>query len=294
MDGIINVLKPPGMTSADVVAWVRHTLGMKRVGHTGTLDPAVAGVLPICCGKATRLAEYLTDQGKAYRAEITFGAITDTQDAYGTLLNVEISQITPGDLAQALEKFKGKIKQIPPIFSAVRKNGKHLYEYARAGKDIEREAREIEISRLELIEWQQGKYPRALLDIECSKGTYIRTLCHDIGEYLGCGAHMSYLLRVRSGPYNLDESWTLEEIKASVEDKDYEFLLPFSSGLHLPEIHLPKGRAEAFSHGLPTRAEQFIGIHFSEGTQVQVLTEGQLLGIGIWKEEGLYPHKVLV
>lgn len=294
MDGIINVCKPPGMTSADVVAWLRRTLGIKKAGHTGTLDPAVSGVLPVCCGKATRVAEYFTEQGKAYRFEMVLGITTDTQDATGAVLSAKAPRVTQEDLCRVIPNFIGDIEQVPPMFSAVRKNGRHLYEYARAGKIVERTAREVQIYRLELDEWRPGEYPHAFLDVECSKGTYIRTLCQDLGDALGCGAHMASLLRLRSGPFKLEDSWTLEKIKASVEKGSREFLLPVFSGLQLPVIDLPPERMEAFARGLPTFARQIGNIQLAWGTEVQVFAGGEFIGIGIWREEGLQPHKVLI
>ncbi len=292
MDGVINVLKPSGMTSSDVVVWLRRILHTAKVGHVGTLDPGVVGVLPICVGKATRIAEYLTQQGKSYRAEITFGITTDTQDSYGkTLKNVQ-PHLNRDDLVKQLPRFEGLIQQLPPMYSAVRQKGKHLYEYARQGVDVERASRAVTISRIDLLNWLDAEYPQAVLDIECSKGTYIRTLCHDLGEALGCGAHMSYLLRLRSGPFGILESWTLEEIELSLEQGSNSFLIPVKNCLELPKVTLFPERAKAFRNGLPTRVEQVIGTPGAEGTLVQVLEGENLLGIGEWRENGLYPHKV--
>lgn len=292
MEGIINVLKPPGMTSSDIVVWMRRVLKIKKIGHTGTLDPGVAGVLPICVGKGTRLAEYITEQGKAYRAEVTFGITTDTQDAFGKMLQVTPSELGQSDLERAIPRFMGKISQIPPMYSAVRKAGKHLYEYAREGIAVERTPREVTIYKLKLEKWYEGEFPRAILDIECSKGTYIRTICHDLGQALGCGAHMSYLLRVRSGPFQLQESWTLEEIEEAVRDGTYRFLLPLTAGIDLPQVFLSAARANAFRHGLPTKRGMLKAPTEGKGSYVQVIEEGELIGIGVWREESLFPHKV--
>lgn len=292
MEGIINVLKPPGMTSSDVVGWMRRVLKTKKIGHTGTLDPGVAGVLPLCVGKATRLAEYLTEQGKAYRAEVTFGMTTDTQDSYGSVTRVSPPHCRQSDLERVLPGFLGKISQIPPMYSAVRKEGKHLYEYARQGITVERKPREVFIYQLKLEKWFEEEFPRAVLDIECSKGTYIRTLCHDLGETLGVGAHMSYLLRVRSGPFKIQESWTLEEIEEAVGKSAYPFLLPLTAGIELPRVVLSAARANAFKHGLPTRRELINASFEGHEPYVQVIEDGELIGIGVWREQGLFPHKV--
>ena len=178
------------------------------------------------------------------------------------------------------------------MYSAVRLGGKHLYEYARQGVNVERKPREVVISALTIVRWQEGEFPRLTFDVECSKGTYVRTLCHDIGEALGPGGHMSYLLRLRSGPFKLEESWTLEEIEAQVLGGKRDFLLPLPKGLDLPEALLPRDRTEAFANGLPTAAQRVKG-EYREGGQVQVLAEGKFLGIGMWREDKLFPHKVI-
>jgi tRNA pseudouridine55 synthase len=247
-------------------------------------------------GKATRLAEYLVPQGKLYRAEITFGLSTDTQDGFGKVLKTVQPCLREEDLLQVLPAFCGRIQQLPPMYSAVRHKGKHLYEYARKGHAVERAARTVNIARLELLCWFGGEFPRAVLDIECSKGTYIRTLCHDLGEALGCGAHMSYLLRLRSGPFHIQESWTLEEIEeCSSRDKE-RLLIPVKKCLDLPLVDLPAERVGAFTSGLPTRREN-IATDSVEGTAeglfVQVMSGEEFLGIGVWRKNSLYPHKVM-
>jgi len=292
LEGIINVLKSPGMTSSDVVVWIRKILKIKKVGHTGTLDPGVAGVLPICVGKGTRLAEYITEQGKAYIAEVTFGVTTDTQDSYGKVIRETSPILNRSELERILSNFTGKISQVPPMYSAVRKEGKHLYEYARKGIPIEINPREVSIYKLNLEEWFDGQFPKAILDIECSKGTYIRTICHDLGQTLGCGAHMSYLVRVRSGPFKIQESWTLEEIEEAVCDGNFSFILPLTAGIDLPKVSLSGLRSNAFRNGLPTKREQVKILDDKKEPYVQVMESEELIGIGVWREEALYPHKV--
>lgn len=214
MNGIINILKPPGMTSHDVVSFMRKVTGIKKIGHTGTLDPEAAGVLPICIGKATKVAQYLTDKQKRYRANIRFGTVTDTCDSYGSIIReagpVSIDQT---ELEQVLKGFLGTISQRPPIYSALKVNGRKLYEYAREGKEVNIEERPVEIYEIRLVAMTADD--EAMIDVYCSKGTYIRTLCFDIGEVLGCGAHMSQLVRLGSSPFNIEQSHTLEEIKAA-------------------------------------------------------------------------------
>ncbi|KJR48315.1 tRNA pseudouridine synthase B [Desulfosporosinus sp. I2] len=292
MEGVINVLKPPGMTSSDVVVWMRKLLKVKKVGHTGTLDPGVAGVLPLCVGKGTRLAEYITEQGKTYIAEVTFGITTETQDAFGKVIKRTSPEVRQSDLERVIPSFVGKIAQLPPMYSAVRKEGKHLYEYARQGLAVERTPREVSIYQLKLKKWYEGEFPRAILEIECSKGTYIRTISHDLGQALGCGAHMSYLVRIRSGPFKIQESWSLEEIEEAANNGNYTFLLPLTAGIDLPQVVLSAVRGNAFRHGLPTKRELVKSLSIGNESYVQVIENGELIGIGIWREEGLYPHKV--
>lgn len=293
MDGVINVLKPVGMTSSDVVVRLRKILNTRKIGHTGTLDPDVTGVLPICIGKATRLAEYLTNQGKSYRCEITFGITTDTQDASGEILSKKPVNLCSEDFELILSKFIGPVQQIPPMFSAVKHQGKRLYELARQGVEVERKAREIQIHSIRIVEWISGEFPKAIFEVDCSKGTYVRTLCHDMGSALGCGAHMSGLVRLRSGPFLINESISLETIQECTNQDDYSFLIPFTKALDLPRVSLPPHRALAFRNGLSTSKNQVTETdHCEEGSEVQVFSEGSFLGIGIWREQALCPYKV--
>jgi tRNA pseudouridine55 synthase len=209
MDGILNVLKPPGMTSFDVVAYLRGLFREKKIGHTGTLDPGAVGVLPVCVGKATKTIEYLTDKDKKYRAELTLGVTTDTQDNYGNVLKVCDVDLSYEQIYNAIKSFVGSYSQIPPMYSAIKVDGKKLYELARNGISVEREPRNVNIHSIDIIEIKDNK---AIFDVECSKGTYIRTLCADIGDKLGCGGHMSFLVRSKAGCFELSNSLTLEEI----------------------------------------------------------------------------------
>jgi tRNA pseudouridine55 synthase len=215
MDGIFNINKAIGMTSHDVVARVRRLTQQRRVGHAGTLDPAASGVLPICLGQATRVAEYLSESGKCYRAIVVFGAVTDTYDAEGEVLRSAPVHLTREEIAAVLPEFLGHQMQFPPLYSAIKLAGQPLYKLARAGIEAERQARPIEIYRLEVLDWQP---PVLTLEVECSKGTYVRSLAYDLGERLGCGAHLGGLVRLRSGPFTLDESLTLEELAQALED----------------------------------------------------------------------------
>ncbi len=215
MDGIFNINKPVGMTSHDVVARVRRLARQRRVGHAGTLDPAASGVLPVCLGQATRIVEYLSESGKCYRATVVFGAVTDTYDAEGEVIRSAPVQVTREELEAILPAFLGRQMQMPPLYSAIKVAGQPLYKLARAGVEVQLQPRPIEIVRLEVIDWQ---LPVLTLDVECSKGTYIRSLAYDLGERLGCGAHLGGLIRLRSGPFTLDESLTLEELEQALQD----------------------------------------------------------------------------
>ncbi len=249
MNGFINILKPPGMTSHDVVSYVRRLLGIKKVGHTGTLDPGAAGVLLVCCGKATRLIEYL-DQTKRYRTEITFGVSSSTGDSFGELSYLGVpAEFSQKQVMDVLPIFTGNIAQIPPMTSAVRHQGKKLYELARRGVEVERLPRVITVYSIEMIHWHQGDEPRALLDICCSAGTYIRTLCEDIGRELGCGAYMSFLLRTGVGSNSIEHSVSLEELKVAVQE-DRQFLICLEEAMSfLPKVIIWEGAVKSVSSG---------------------------------------------
>lgn len=213
MDGIINIYKEKGYTSHDVVAKLRGILHMKRIGHTGTLDPDACGVLPVCIGKATSLCEYLTDKDKEYTAVVHLGIVTDTLDMSGTILEENISKCTKEQIEDVLKSFTGQIMQVPPMYSAIKVNGKKLYELARKGKNIERKARKVSINKLELISFDEEKQ-QFIIKAEVSKGTYIRSLCDDIGRALGPGACMGQLIRNRSGIYSIDDAISLDELSS--------------------------------------------------------------------------------
>lgn len=215
MNGIINFLKPTGMTSSDAVVCVRKLFGLKRVGHMGTLDPDAGGVLPICLGNSTRLFDYTNELPKEYIALIRLGVTTDTMDASGSITSINKKEISQERFAEALQFFTGEIKQLPPMYSAIKYNGKKLYELARKDIEVERSERTVYIHKLEHIR-QECTYEH-LIRITCSKGTYIRTLCSDIGEYLGCGAYMRTLIRTESAGLKIIDSVTLEELKQKQE-----------------------------------------------------------------------------
>ena len=210
MDGILNVYKEKGYTSHDVVAKLRGILHQKKIGHTGTLDPEAEGVLPVCLGKATRLCDMLTEKDKIYRTVLLLGKETDTQDMSGQVLCEKNVEVTEEEVKKAVQSFVGNYHQIPPMYSALKVNGKKLYELARAGKVVEREARRVTVYEIEI---ESIVLPRVSMKVHCSKGTYIRTLCHDIGKKLDCGGSMESLLRTKTGRFSLEDSLTLSEIE---------------------------------------------------------------------------------
>ncbi len=227
MNGILNVCKEKGYTSHDAVAKLRGILHEKKIGHTGTLDPDAEGVLPVCVGRATKVCDLLTDWEKTYRTVLLLGVTTDTQDCTGSVLREAEAACTEEEVRRCAGEFVGELKQIPPMYSAVRVQGKRLYELARAGVEVERKARTVTIKEIR-IDWV--RLPRVGMTVRCSKGTYIRTLCHDIGEKLGCGGCMEELVRTQAGPFVLSESKKLSEIESlRDEGRLSEILLPIDS-----------------------------------------------------------------
>ncbi|SDK47177.1 tRNA pseudouridine(55) synthase TruB [Natronincola ferrireducens] len=281
MKGILNILKPPGMTSHDVVALVRKKTGIKKVGHTGTLDPNAAGVLPICIGQATKISQFLLDSHKAYRAELTLGIETDTQDSYGTVINEKKVMVSQEEIERVILSFVGECQQIPPMYSALKVKGMKLYQLARQGVEIKRDARKIEIYEIHII---TIKGNQVLFDVVCSKGTYIRTLCHDIGQQLGCGGMMSFLIRTKTGDFDISSSITLEEL--AVEKDIGKFLKPLDFPLgHMPRVDLDSIHKKAALNGNKIYLEksyQSIPIE----TEARLYIENDFIGIGkIIKEQ---------
>lgn len=238
MDGILAIHKEVGMTSHDVVFKLRKILKTKKVGHTGTLDPEVSGVLPICIGKATRVSDYVMESGKTYKAEVTIGVSTTTEDQTGDIVeekNVNENTWSTDDIRSTINKLEGEIEQIPPMYSAVKVNGKKLYEYARQNIEVERPVRKVFINSIELISeiLYDNQTCKFEIEVECGKGTYIRTLATQIGELLGFPAHMSHLIRLKSGGFSLEQAIKLDELRQIVEqDKLQDVLLPLEYGLN--------------------------------------------------------------
>lgn len=238
MDGILAIHKEVGMTSHDVVFKLRKILKTKKVGHTGTLDPEVSGVLPICVGKATRVSDYVMESGKSYRAEVTIGMSTTTEDQTGEIVDqkrVDQNLWDKDEIIATLKQLEGDIEQIPPMYSAVKVNGKKLYEYARQNIEVERPVRRVHINSIDLISdiIYENDTCKFEIEVECGKGTYIRTLATQIGALLNYPAHMSHLIRLKSGGFSLEQAIKLDDLREIVEqDKLQDVILPLEYGLN--------------------------------------------------------------
>ena len=275
-EGVLNILKPPGMTSSDVVADVRRIFGMKRVGHTGTLDPGAAGVLGVCLGRATRLFDLLVEKQKEYICELRLGAATDTQDSYG-LVTEECGGISVDEdmLRRVLPSFQGRILQTAPMYSAIKVNGKAMYAHARQGREVEQRTRQADIQSIVLL--RRSGEDRFLLRIECGKGTYIRTICYDIGRALGVPAHMSFLLRTKAGALHIENAYTIPELTRMKESGSLE------TAVIAPDAML--GFLPAYAPELPPKEKRLL----LNGTQIpaeltdgkaRVYIDGRFIGIG--------------
>ncbi len=295
-DGIINVYKEKGFTSHDVVAKMRGILKQKKIGHTGTLDPDAEGVLPVCLGKATKLCDMLTDKTKTYEAVLLLGTETDTQDTSGTVLNSFPVEAGEEEVKAAVMSFLGHYDQVPPMYSALKVDGKKLYELARAGKEVERKARPVEIYEICI---EKIKLPRVTITVSCSKGTYIRTLCYDIGRKLGCGGCMESLLRTRVSDFYLKDSLTLSRIEELRDDGTLgEHILPvdkvFSS---CPQLVMKEEFDKLVHNGNPFQRNQAVGEYDMSDGPVRVY-DSTMEFIGIYEPGGdrslLKPQKVFL
>lgn len=283
MDGVFNVLKPPNMTSFDVVAFLRRALQTKKIGHGGTLDPDAAGVLPVFAGSATRLLEFAVEGHKQYLVEITLGKQTDTGDDSGTVvLELPVPAFDEDKLQQVLGNFLGPQKQLPPMYSAIKVEGKKLYQLARQGIEIERQPRNIVIHRLELLHYTDHSFN---LLVECSKGTYIRVLGEDIAKALGTCGTMSFLLRTQVGGFRIEEAKSLQEIAADPEGCKAE---PLAAVDQLPRLQLTAKQAFRITNGVRTTLRGT-----ADGQYVLLGPEGQFLGLGTVAEEAVKADKIL-
>lgn len=281
--GFLNVYKPKGMTSHDVVGCLRRVTKIKQIGHTGTLDPFATGVLPICIGKSTRLIEYLGDD-KEYLATVQFGKNTDTYDLDGEVVATFDKKVSEVEVCLGLKSFEGKISQMPPIYSAIKVNGKKLYDYARAGQEVEIKPRTVFISKIELVEFNQEKQEAKLL-VACSKGTYIRSIAYDLGKNLGCGAYLSALERTKAGRFNIENTVRLEDL--SEKDLVCKHLINPLEVLNYPTYELSDSDRQRVSHGM-----SITNRGFNDADIVFLLKSGKIYAIGKVEQDKVLVKKV--
>ncbi len=278
MDGIINVFKPKGITSHDVIKDIRKIFKIKKVGHTGTLDPNAAGVLLVCIGKGTRISEYMLDLPKEYIGELTLGYATDTQDAEGKIIKYSNKEVKEEEIYHAFNKFKGEIEQIPPMYSALKYKGQKLYELARKGKTVERKPRQATIYELIIKKIIDKKI---IFYVKCSKGTYVRTLCDDIGEYLGTYGYMSFLLRVGVGNFRIEDSISLDQLKELDSNSLESMIIPIDEGLmHLDKIKLDKKYFTKLINGVKIYMKELSINKYNVNIPMRVYCDNKFIGIG--------------
>lgn len=286
INGILNVYKEAGFTSHDVVAKLRGICRQKKIGHTGTLDPEAVGVLPVCLGSGTKLCDMLTDKSKEYEAVLLLGQVTDTQDVTGTVLEEHEVTVDEEQAVEAIRSFVGAYEQIPPMYSALKVNGKRLYELARAGKEVERKGRPVEIHSIEIL---SVSLPEITFRVACSKGTYIRTLCHDIGQKLGCGGTMKSLKRTRVGIFTIDGALKLSQLEElAAQGLLEEKVIPVEAMFtELPVLTVKDAFVRLIENGnafYPGQAEE--SVRTPDGGQVRVYDrKGRFYGIYAFSEE---------
>lgn len=292
MNGVINIYKNTGMTSFDVVAMVRRVAKMKKVGHTGTLDPAASGVLPVCLGKATKIIDYIMENKKVYRVNLKLGMVTDTYDLEGEVLREEdASHITKDEILNCINTFLGTIDQVPPMYSALKQNGVRLYELARQGIEVHREARKITIYSIENIKIESND--NIQMDVCCSKGTYIRSLCYDIGEKLNVGATMTALERIQNGPFTKEEAINIEELTEELLEKHIISIEKALDSFEKITVN------EKFGKLLRNGVKVFDNRMYSEEVEFNKLyrvyeDNGVFLGLGKRDEKGFKLEKLLI
>ncbi|MFL5322409.1 MAG: tRNA pseudouridine(55) synthase TruB [Myxococcaceae bacterium] len=276
MNGVLVIDKPAGPTSFDVVKRVRSLLKVKKAGHTGTLDPAATGVLPICLEDATKVAGYITLGDKAYDAVIRLGQTTDTQDAMGKVLSDRpVPNLTKALLEEAFAKFRGTFQQTPPMYSAVKVDGKRLYELARKGEEVERAARTVTVHELTLRDFSSNELR---LSVRCSKGFFVRTLAFELGEALGCGAHLKALRRTMSGPFSLSQAVALDKLETLTTEEVSKRLVPVGEALsELPSVSVNEADGKKVVHGMPLEG---FGEQLGRGKLRVLGHDGALLAIG--------------
>ncbi|WP_416176362.1 tRNA pseudouridine(55) synthase TruB [Clostridium sp.] len=290
MNGILNINKPKGMTSFDVVKKVKSICNMKRVGHTGTLDPGASGVLPICIGRATKLVDYIMEGSKTYVATLKLGVVTDTYDKYGKIVFESNLDVNEKEIIDSIMSFKGNISQIPPMYSALKVNGKRLYELARKGIKVERKTRNITIYSIDIL---KVDLPYVKFEVKCSKGTYIRSLCHDIGQKLGCGGTMWELLRTHSGGFDISDSISVLDLN---EVNVFQHLIPMDMALEgYPCVHIEDNFKKHVLNGLPIKSNKFLNKIEKDVLYRVYIDKNKFIGIGMNKKgTGFKMKKLLI
>ncbi|MBD5637749.1 tRNA pseudouridine(55) synthase TruB [Clostridium botulinum] len=288
MDGVINVLKPKGITSFDVVRDIRKIAKIKKVGHTGTLDPLASGVLPVCIGKATKIVDYIMHGTKTYRVEMKLGTTTDTYDREGTVLEEKEVSVSSTEVEKAIEKYKGDIEQVPPMYSALKINGQKLYDLARKGIEVEREARKIQIHDICILSID---LPYIIFDVKCSKGTYIRSLCFDIGNDLGSGAVMWNLERLEASPFNIKEAIKLEDLN---EENIKQFITPIDEALKdYEKLYLDKKFEKLVLNGVILKDRRVLDNIEENKLYRTYIEDDNFIGLGMKNAYGFKIHKLL-
>ena len=295
MNGFLIANKPTGMTSSNLVVFVRKRLPRgTAIGHGGTLDPEASGVLPMCIGKATRLFDYIIDKKKTYVAELQLGQVTDTQDATGEIIEERAVSAGEAEIRAVLGEFIGEIEQIPPMYSALKRDGTRLYKLARKGETVELEARKCRVDDVAFLGCSGEN--RYRIRVDCGKGVYIRTLCHDIGQRLGCGAHMASLERTAAGIFRIEDALTKEQIEALyAENRMEEALLPLDAPLsHLPAVHVGEEARHAVLNGNPLKA-RWLKEKIPEGCEaVRIYLSDEFAGIGQPQKDGTIRFKAML
>lgn len=288
MNGVINVLKPKGITSFDVVRDIRKLTKIKKVGHTGTLDPLASGVLPVCIGKATKIVDYIMEGTKTYRVEMKLGTTTDTYDREGTVLEEKEVNLSSEEVKKAINKYIGDIEQIPPMYSALKVNGQKLYDLARKGIEVKREARKIHIYNIDILSID---LPYIIFDVKCSKGTYIRSLCFDIGNDLGCGAVMWNLQRVEASPFNIKEAVRLEDLNV---ENIKEHITPIDEALKdYEKLYIDKRFEKLILNGVILKDRKVLDTMEQNKLYRIYIEDGSFIGLGMKKDYGFKIHKLL-
>ncbi|GLC32701.1 tRNA pseudouridine(55) synthase TruB [Clostridium omnivorum] len=290
MDGVINIYKPTGMSSFDVVAKVRKLSKCKKVGHTGTLDPEASGVLPICIGKATKIVDYIMSETKIYVAEMKLGIVTDSYDREGKILENNLVNVTEDQIKEAVNSFIGKIEQIPPMHSALKVNGQRLYELARKGIEIERKSRLINIFDIKILSID---FPFVIMEVTCSKGTYIRSLCYDIGRKLNCGAAMWNLERKASGSFNIEDSIELDKLDCNNLE---QYLVPVEEALNQYEkLYIEDDKfVKLLLNGVNIKDDVFLCKIKSDNLFRIYINDDKFIGLGKKNISGFKIEKLLI